>query len=137
MYCSAKCVAQRCFAKCALSDVHPAPIDEPECNNEDDFPLAQLVSDIPWIDYLTVDDNTTTTADIDDDWKAQLLAKAAGAELESVIEYIGIKEALVQVNHISDACYQAQITDYRLLMAGQTTPQSIPYVLLMLQICCS
>ena len=60
----------------------------------------------------------------------------------------------MQVNHITDAGYhaqqpeliencsklQAQITDYRLLMAGLTTQQSIQdfvclNVLLMLQIC--
>ena len=50
-----------------------------------------------------------------------------------------MKEALVQVNHITDVCYyaqqqeiiktcskfQAQLTDYRLLMASQTMQQSI------------
>ena len=78
-----------------------------------------------------------------------MLAKAAGAEVESedggeeeeggVINYMTMREALVQVNHISDACYyaqqleinktcsklQAQLTDYRLLMASQTMQQSI------------
>ena len=40
------------------------------------------MGDIPWRDYLTVDDNTTTTADVGGEWEAQLLAKAAGAEVE-------------------------------------------------------
>ena len=30
-----------------------------------------------------MDDNSTTIADIDGEWEAQLLAKAAGAEVES------------------------------------------------------
>ena len=87
-----------------------------------------------------------------------MLANAAGAVEEEeeggVINYMTMKEALVQVNHIIDACYhaqhpqlikscskfQAQITDYRLLMASQTTQQSIQHflclnMLLMLQIC--
>ena len=124
------------------------------------------MGDIPWKDYLTMADNTTTTANIDYDWEAQLLAKAAGAAVESkdngeeeedrgVIKYMTMKEALVQVKYIIDACYhaqqpeliktwsklQAQITDYRLLMAGQTTQQSTHNVvclsvLSVLQICC-
>ena len=93
-----------------------------------------------------------------------MLAKAASAEVESEdsgeeeggeINYMTMREALVQVNHISDACYyaqqleinktcsklQAQLTDYRLLMASQTMQQSIQdflclNVLVMLQICC-
>ena len=109
------------------------------------------MGDIPWKDYLTRDDNTSTAADIDGDWEAQLLAKADGAEVESedsgeeeeeegdVIKYMTMEDALMQVNHITDACYhaqqpeiiktcsklQAQLTDYRLLMASQTTQQSI------------
>ena len=41
--------------------------------------------DILWKNYLTTDDNMTTTADIVDDWEAQLLAKAAGAEVRTVV----------------------------------------------------
>ena len=90
-----------------------------------------------------MEDNTTTTADIDGDWQAQLLAKAAdegvesedsGEEERGVIKYLTMKEALMQVNYIIDACYhaqqpeltetcsklQVQISDYRLLMAGPT-----------------
>ena len=106
------------------------------------------MADIPWKDYLTTDDKTTTAADIDGDWEAQLPAKAAGAERESqdsgeeerdAIKYTTTKEALVQVNHTIDVCYhaeqrelietcsklQVEITAYRWLMAGQTTQQSI------------
>ena len=141
------------------------PIDEPEYNNENDLPLAQLMGDIPWNDFLTMDNRNTTTADTDGDWEAHLLAKVAGAEVENedssegedegVIKYMTMKEAQMQVNHIVDACYhayqpeliktcsklQVQVTDYRLLMAGQTMQQSIYdfvclNVLLMLQIYC-
>ena len=56
-----------------------------------------------------------------------------------MINYMTIKEALVQVKHIIDACYyaqqpkiiktfpklQARTTDYRMLMAGQTIQQII------------
>ena len=73
---------QRRFVTCGFSGAHPAPIDEPEYNNEDDLPLAQLTGDIPWKDFLTMDENTTTTADIDGDWEAQLLAKLAAAKIE-------------------------------------------------------
>ena len=104
------------------------------------------MGDIAWKNYLTVDDNTTTTTDTDGNWEDQLLAKAAGAKVETedsgeeeggVTKYMAMKEALVQVNHIIEACshaqqqelnetfskLQVQITDYRLLMAGQTTQQ--------------
>ena len=84
-----------------------------------------------------------------------MLAKAAGAGVESedsseqeeggVIKYMRKKEARVQVKYIIYVCYHAQqpelieicsklqgeITDYRLLMAGQTTQQSIPDLFLM------
>ena len=96
------------------------------------------MGDIPWKDYLTTDDNTITTNDIDGDWEAQLLAEVesedSGEEVEEegVIKYMTVKEALVQVNHFISACChaqqpeliktcskdQVQITDYRLLMAG-------------------
>ncbi len=83
----------------------------------------------------------------------KMLAKAAGAEVESeesgdeegelrgVINYMTMREAPVQVNHITDACcyaqqqeiiktiskLQAQLTDFRSYCLN---------VLVMLQICC-
>ena len=70
-----------------FSGAHPALSEKQECSNEDDLPLAQVIGDIQWKGYLTMDDNTTTI--------------------------------------VTCLKLQAQITDYRLLMVGQTTQQSI------------
>ena len=65
-----------------------------------------------------MDENTNTTQELDK-WETQLLAKAAGAHEESedsgeeemegdVTKYLLMKEALVQISHISDVCHHAQ-----------------------------
>ena len=38
---------------------------------------------ISWKDDLTMDDNSAAISDINGEWEAQLLAKAAGTEVES------------------------------------------------------
>ena len=68
--------------------------------------------------YITIEDKTRTA-----EWKAQLLAEAAGTEVETednceeeeeeaegVTKYMSTTEALVQVSHTTDACCHLQKT---------------------------
>ena len=87
-------------------------------------------------------ENTNIIQDSDGDWEVQLLAKAADAEVErkgngdeeqgDVTRCMPMKETLVQASYVTDAyshvdqpqlIESSSVTNYRLLMAGQTTPE--------------
>jgi hypothetical protein len=139
---------QRCFAKCGFMEASSSPVDDPL--DEDDLPLA-LLGDVSWEDFVNMDKDTNTTSNIDANWEEQLVAKASGANIESEEDsgeeveveddpkYISMKEALVQLKKIIDACYhaqqpqlietasklEAQITEYRLKQSCKTTQKNI------------